>query len=399
MQLQRLYSRSLSSARRRPVPASLASIAVGGHGSIILFGMKSFSTICTIKNRCRGITAAVASTAPVFSSFSSKEEMTKKLFSSPSTSSPSSSSSSPSNSTTTADTIDTTTGASSSNTTITLYQYAICPFCNKAKAVLDYAGISYTTIEVNPLTKFELKELPEYPHYKKVPIATIGTTDTDTDGKQQSLQQINGSDAIIETVLLLEDDRFRDIRSSLQNRWKKDNSNNNSTNTRMTMDQFHSTESAKQWSKFASEEVSSLMYPNLCNTLGNSYRAFGYVDSSTSTNNFTTLQKVMIKCIGSVAMYFAASKIKAKHKITNEKEALRTAIQHWETMGLQHGRTNFGSGSAVSPDLGDLAMYGTLKSVEGLPAFDLAIQDNPIVKDWYYRMQHEVTNKTIVNEE
>jgi microsomal prostaglandin-E synthase 2 len=40
---------------------------------------------------------------------------------------------------------------------ILLYQYAICPFCNKTKALLEYAGVDYRAIEVNPLTKSEIK--------------------------------------------------------------------------------------------------------------------------------------------------------------------------------------------------------------------------------------------------
>jgi hypothetical protein len=40
---------------------------------------------------------------------------------------------------------------------VKLYQYAICPFCNQAKAILSYAGIAYDVVEVNPLTKAELK--------------------------------------------------------------------------------------------------------------------------------------------------------------------------------------------------------------------------------------------------
>jgi len=40
---------------------------------------------------------------------------------------------------------------------LTLYQYQICPFCNKTKALLNYASINYETVEVNPLTKAELK--------------------------------------------------------------------------------------------------------------------------------------------------------------------------------------------------------------------------------------------------
>lgn len=45
----------------------------------------------------------------------------------------------------------------SDSTAIQLYQYAICPFCNRVKALLDYSGLPYKTVEVNPLTKAEIK--------------------------------------------------------------------------------------------------------------------------------------------------------------------------------------------------------------------------------------------------
>jgi len=40
---------------------------------------------------------------------------------------------------------------------IKLYQYAICPFCSKVKALLNYAGTDHELVEVNPLTKAEIK--------------------------------------------------------------------------------------------------------------------------------------------------------------------------------------------------------------------------------------------------
>ena len=40
---------------------------------------------------------------------------------------------------------------------LTLYQYEICPFCNKVKALLDLLAVPYTTVEVNPMSKGELK--------------------------------------------------------------------------------------------------------------------------------------------------------------------------------------------------------------------------------------------------
>jgi Glutaredoxin len=45
---------------------------------------------------------------------------------------------------------------------IMVYQYKICPFCNKLKAVMDYLGVPYQTTEVNPLTKKEIKFSKDY---------------------------------------------------------------------------------------------------------------------------------------------------------------------------------------------------------------------------------------------
>lgn len=50
---------------------------------------------------------------------------------------------------------------------ITLYQYKICPFCNKVKAYLNYLKVDYDVVEVNPLTKGEISFSKDH---KKVPI-------------------------------------------------------------------------------------------------------------------------------------------------------------------------------------------------------------------------------------
>ena len=36
---------------------------------------------------------------------------------------------------------------------LTMYQYKICPFCNKVKAVLDFYGMPYATVETNPVSR------------------------------------------------------------------------------------------------------------------------------------------------------------------------------------------------------------------------------------------------------
>ena len=49
------------------------------------------------------------------------------------------------------------TAASEGAPSVEMFQYKICPFCNKAKALLSYANVPYQAVEVNPLTKAEIK--------------------------------------------------------------------------------------------------------------------------------------------------------------------------------------------------------------------------------------------------
>lgn len=68
---------------------------------------------------------------------------------------------------------------------MTLFQYTVCPWCNKAKAALDYCGVPYHTVEVHPLFRGELK----WSAYKKVPVLLL-----------PSGEQINDSSAIVDAL-------------------------------------------------------------------------------------------------------------------------------------------------------------------------------------------------------
>ena len=166
-----------------------------------------------------------------------------------------------------------------STSSVTLYQYAICPFCHKTKALLAYTNVEHSIVEVNPLTKAEIKWSEDY---KKVPIAKVN-------GKP-----LCGSDAIIDGLLA---DPF--VVENLENKWR---------GTKMTMETFQGNK-AKEWVTFANEELASLLYPNICRSLTDSYQAFGYVDG---VETFSAWQRLTIRSLGSIAMYFAASRVKSK---------------------------------------------------------------------------------------
>jgi len=163
-----------------------------------------------------------------------------------------------------------------------LYQYKICPFCNIVKTFLNYQKIPFQSVEVNPLTKAELEFSSGY---RKVPILRITTTPAAT-----ALRQLNGTDEI------------------LSNEYHLSNTNNECFDDNYD-DDFASSDSSTRWQQFGIQKLAPLLYPNLCLTLTDSFRAFNYVHDD---SNFSIVQRYSIQYIGSVAMYFAASKIKQK---------------------------------------------------------------------------------------
>lgn len=60
----------------------------------------------------------------------------------------------------------------SSGLHLVLYQYPTCPFCCKVRAFLDFYGLSYDVVEVDPVLRTQTK----WSDYKKVPIllASVG---------------------------------------------------------------------------------------------------------------------------------------------------------------------------------------------------------------------------------
>lgn len=182
---------------------------------------------------------------------------------------------------------------------VTLYQYQICPFCNINKALLNYTNVPYEQIEVNPLTKSELKSLQskskannDKNSYKKVPIAIIDN------------EHINDSTEINKELL-----KHPYIIHNLEATKWNDSSNNNSI---VSIEQFASSKEAIKWTEFANKELAPILYPNICKSFSDSYDAFGYVHD---VKTFTPLQKGLIRVIGSFAMYIAASKIKCMYKV------------------------------------------------------------------------------------
>jgi microsomal prostaglandin-E synthase 2 len=158
---------------------------------------------------------------------------------------------------------------------ITLYQYSTCPFCNRVKSYLDFMKLKYKVVEVNPMSKKELKTLNQ----KQVPVAVV-----------------NG-DIIPDSSAILQ---------HIHNNLAKD------FLALTNINEFFLSEKSKQWSEWSEKRLAVVLYPNITRTFADSWAAFAYVSD---VKDWTFMERLTNRTLGPVAMYAVRNKIKKKYGI------------------------------------------------------------------------------------
>ncbi|CEL95451.1 unnamed protein product [Vitrella brassicaformis CCMP3155] len=238
---------------------------------------------------------------------------------------------------------------------VTIFQYEVCPYCCGLKALLDHNKMPYTAIEVNPLTKDEIKKHPlidQSPDkkYRKVPIALVNS------------EQVNDSKNII--------DRLADLRGS-------------ASPTLKSLDKCSEEEKADiDW---AYDKLVILFPPNIYRTLSESYEAFEYMSKSAST--WTAWQKLVLRTTGSLFMWLVSPKLKKKYNITDERQELLDAIADWMKRVSDKGG-KFRGGE--SPNMADLIIYGQLSAMRDMTTLKVLQDSNAEFKAWYARCREAV---------
>lgn len=220
-----------------------------------------------------------------------------------------------------------------------LYQYNVCPFCWKVKALLGYKKIPYEAVEVHPLNKKEIKFSADY---KKVPIFI------DAAGKQ-----VNDSTPIMQYI----DESYPEnpVFASDASERKKES----------------------HWLKWADSTLVRALPPLIYRNIGDSLKAFDYI---TQQEKFNWLQQRTIKYSGALVMTMVAKKSAKEQGISDPEAHLKKCLKDWaEALGSG----NYLGGN--KPNAADLAAFGILKSVETLPAFRW-IRNDPKIWDWYQRV-------------
>ncbi|KAF4661734.1 hypothetical protein FOL47_006554 [Perkinsus chesapeaki] len=228
---------------------------------------------------------------------------------------------------------------------VNIYQYEICPYCNKVKAFLDWQQVPYKTMDVNPLTKGGIRFSKDY---RKVPIAFIdGVQVNDSAEIIKKLVEVLGRDSVTEQLADPE---------------------------------------INKWVDWTDKKLSVLLFPNLTRTFTESFEAFGYI---MAIPHMWLPMKMVNRLVGGWAMWMANDKIRKKYNIEDEREDLLRCIDEW-TVELSAKGGTFHGGS--KPDLADVAVLFEVNSFErsGNNRGSFFVGDETLVRDPHVLMATEV---------
>ena len=222
---------------------------------------------------------------------------------------------------------------------VLLYQYEVCPYCCATKAFLDHRGLAYSTVEVNPLTKAQIKADGRLKDYLKVPVAVV-------DGKQ-----VNDSREIVATVR-----RAVDGTDELSER-------------------------EQEYMGWAHDRFVKLLPANLYRNLGESFEAFRYISEH---KEFSLPTQMLLRAVGSLLMWAVQGRLKRKYDIGDERQDLYTAAREWSQ---SLGDSPFNGGD--KPNMADITVFGMIRSMSGMQTYR-DLMEQRILTDWYQRMEKEV---------
>ncbi|XP_041793399.1 prostaglandin E synthase 2 [Chelmon rostratus] len=269
---------------------------------------------------------------------------------------------------------------------LTLYQYKTCPFCSKVRAFLDYHGLPYEIVEVNPVMRQEIK----WSAYRKVPILMV-------DGELQ----LNDSSVIIsclKTYLINKEKSVSEVlRCYPELKFVNDSGKEvteysnkywlmlSEDETLVVYPEKGMQKEEMKWRQWADDWLVHLISPNVYRTADEALASFDYI---VREGKFGTYEGFFAKYVGAAAMFLISKRLKKRHNLQDDvRQDLYKAVNSW--VAAIGKKRKFMGGE--QPNLADLAVFGVLRVMEGLQAFD-DMMENTKVKYWYRRMERASLN-------
>ncbi|XP_074101718.1 prostaglandin E synthase Su(P) [Cotesia typhae] len=278
------------------------------------------------------------------------------------------------------------------NLKLTLFQYQSCPFCCKVRTFLDYYGISYDVVEVDPVLRREIS----WSSYRKVPILVAKV-----DGGYRPLNDSSMIVSVLASYLIDMSNNLNDLAHYYPVIGMNDEGGKFKQEIINKYFLMHQGEIPKdrtlddimeerKWRKWADEVLVHTLSPNVYRTLGESYETFQWFSDVGKWEEYFPMweRKIMIN-VGAWAMWMIGKRLQKRHHLkTNVRESFYDELNHWLKAIDARGSTFMGGNN---PDLSDLAVYGILRSIEGCQAFKDALEHTKL-SSWYQAMTERVNN-------
>ena len=229
-----------------------------------------------------------------------------------------------------------------SSSAVTLYQFSLCPFCNKVKAALDVCGVPYTRVEVSPRSKEELPPLPENSP-KKVPIMTVGKT------------TVEDSTVILHYIA----DTFK-------------------TGHGYVISDEELKKRSLEIEDWVDNECIKALPTVIYGTWGEAIQAASVVARE---SNFSPMQGLGVRFGGSIVMHMISKRLLKKAGRTDGHSWVKECLDQFEEW---LGDQPFVVGDQLS--MADVAMHGALSCVRDFPVFK-QVEARPRLNAWFQRVE------------
>mmetsp|Transcript_35092 Transcript_35092/g.74657 ORF Transcript_35092/g.74657 Transcript_35092/m.74657 type:complete len:356 (-) Transcript_35092:199-1266(-) len=262
--------------------------------------------------------------------------------------------------------------------TVRLYQFESCPFCRKARGVLDYSQVPYEIVEVHPLSKAETKKIAA--DYKKVPVLEVHPAE----GKAV---QLRDSKTIVKAVL------DADKGDSAPNSKVPMPSATASTGKMWPPKDFEGGSTEEQWTRWTDAVLVQCIVLNVYRNMKESAETFSYLLTHPSFPWFAARSAAWS---GTAVMWAVARSRKKKYEIPDERQALYESLEHFAS-AVAAGEGAFFGGS--KPGAVDFNVYGILRSTEGCQT-ERDFQDNcEKIMPWWNAMNKVVGPSQAANKD
>jgi len=276
---------------------------------------------------------------------------------------------------------------------VTLFQYQACPFCTKVRAFLDFAGVSYDVIEVNPVTKKQVG----WSVYKKVPTVVVQV--------KEGYQQLNDSSMIISSLASYLRDKNQDLLKIVKFYPVVEYNEGDGSKRSEIMNRYflmfgdvdpvdrtkEDIVEERRWRKWSDDVLMHTLSPNIYRTWDESVEAFKMFDKNGDWERiFSYWERQLVIYVGAAAMYMIGKRLKKRHNLLDDvRQSLYNEVNHFMKTVKSKG-TPFLGGNL--PNLADLAVYACIVSIDGSVAFDDLLR-NTTVAPWYARMQQVIESR------